>query len=61
LEDLGRDVRTIQKRIFKNRVRIYEPDSCESGWSPLVGPCDNGNESSGSIKAREDLDEMIFS
>jgi hypothetical protein len=54
-------VRTIQKRIFKNRVRIYEPDSCESGWSPLVGPCDNGNESSGSIKAREDLDEMIFS
>jgi len=32
------------------------PDSCDSGYGPLAGPCEHGNEPTDSTKGGEFLD-----
>jgi hypothetical protein len=44
------------KWIEENRVWRCGLTSSGSGWGPVAGSCEHGNEPSGSIKGREFLD-----
>jgi hypothetical protein len=46
----------ILERILVNRVGTCGLDSSDSGQGRVVGPCEHGNEFSGSIKGGEFLD-----
>jgi hypothetical protein len=35
-----------------------ELDACESGYGPVAGSCEHGNETLGSLKGGEVLDEL---
>jgi len=37
-------------------MRVCELDLSGSGWRPVAGPCEHGNEPSSSIKGRKFLD-----
>jgi hypothetical protein len=57
LEDLGLDGSITLKYILRGSgMRGCRLDLCDSGWGPLAGFCQNGNEHSGSIKCSEFLD-----
>jgi hypothetical protein len=39
--------------------RVFEVDSTSSGWETVAGSCELGNETSGSVRDREFLDQLL--
>jgi hypothetical protein len=57
LEDLGVKGSLVLKWIFvKYDVKVYTIDLAGSGYGPLSGFCEHGDEHSGSIKVTESLE-----
>jgi len=52
-EDLFVSGKIILEWILGNRVGSCELDASGSGWGPVAGPREQGNEPSGSIKCGE--------
>jgi hypothetical protein len=56
MRDLSVDGRAILSLILQKQGVGSELDSCGAGQGPVVGPCEHGNEHSGSKKDGEFLD-----
>jgi hypothetical protein len=52
-EELGVDGRIILERIFGNRVGRCGKHTSGSGYRPVAGSCEHGDEPPGSIKGGE--------
>jgi hypothetical protein len=58
LEDIDIDWKIILEWIFGKEVRNVWSTSCGSGYGPVAGSCEHGNELSGSIKGEKLLDQL---
>jgi hypothetical protein len=54
-EDLDMNGRITLKSFLQNRVRVCGLDSSGSGYGPVVGFCEHGNENWGFIKSSDFL------
>jgi len=44
--------------VILSYVRVFGLNSAGSGWSPVAGSCEHGNEPSGSVKGDGVLDQL---
>jgi hypothetical protein len=57
-DNLAVDGRIILEWILGNRVGRCEMDSFGSGWGSVTASCEHGNETLGSIKGGQFLDQL---